>query len=334
MIYIFYGADDFSSHEALDEVKKGLGEKSTLLAGTSRLEGAKLRPQEFESAVQSIPFFGEKRLVIVDGLLGRFETREKRGAAKKTAKVSKENAPDLQKQFVAIINSTPDSSVLVLMDGDVKPAGMLKEVSPKANVRFFAPLKGIQLENWAQKRIEQAGGTISDEALKNMVRLVGGDLWVMKGEIEKLVLYAGNRPIEAEDVKKLVGLSRESSVFTLVDAIIEGKLNLANQSAVELLETGAAPSYVLAMLARQLRLLVRARDLKNAGQSENSIQGALGLADYPFRKTIEQASRFTMPRLKIFYHRLLDADLAIKTGKYDDELALTILVSDLCSQTR
>jgi DNA polymerase-3 subunit delta len=156
----------------------------------------------------------------------------------------------------------------------------------------------------------------------------------MKGEIEKLVLYAGNRPIEAEDVKKLVGLSRESSVFTLVDAIIEGKLNLANQSAVELLETGAAPSYVLAMLARQLRLLVRARDLKNAGQSENSIQGALGLADYPFRKTIEQASRFTMPRLKIFYHRLLDADLAIKTGKYDDELALTILVSDLCSQTR
>ena len=69
------------------------------------------------------------------------------------------------------------------------------------------------------------------------------------------------------------------------------------------------------------------------GQSDNSIQGSLGLADYPFRKIIEQASRYSMPRLKVFYHSLLDTDLSIKTGKYDDELALTILISDLCSPT-
>lgn len=334
MIHIFYGADDFSSREALNELKISLGDQETLLAGSLRLEGPKLRADEFESAVQSVPFFGEKRLIIVDGLLGRFETREKRGGAKKSAKVLKEGAPDLQKQFAGIINSTPESSVLVLIDGDLKSTLVLKEISPEAHIRIFSPLKGIQLENWAKKRITQAGAKITDEALKNLVRLVGGDLWIMKGEIEKLVLYAGECVIDVEDVKKLVGLSRESSIFTLVDSIIDGKLNLANQCTVELLETGAAPSYVLAMLARQLRLLVRARALMSDGQSENSIQGALGLADYPFRKTIEQASRYSMPRLKVFYHHLLDADLSIKTGKYDDELALTILVSDLCTQTR
>jgi DNA polymerase-3 subunit delta len=305
-----------------------------LMAGTSKLDGAKLRFEEFETAVQSVPFFGEKRLIIVDGLLGRFEIKEKRGAAKKTVKASKEGGTDLQKRFAAIINSTPESTILVLMEGELRSTLILKDISPKADIRIFTPLKGIQLENWARRRIAQSGATISDEALKNMVRLVGGDLWVMKSEIEKLVLYSVGRPIEAEDVKKLVGLSREASIFSLVDAIIEGRLNLATQSTVELLETGAAPSYVLAMLARQLRLVVRARELKNAGQPENSIQGALGLADYPFRKTIEQASRYSMPRLKQFYHRLLDTDLAIKTGKYDDELALTILVSDLCSQPR
>jgi DNA polymerase-3 subunit delta len=334
LIHIFYGADDFSSREALNELKMSLGDQETLLAGSLRLEGAKLRADEFESAVQSVPFFGEKRLIIVDGLLGRFETREKRGGVKKSAKVLKEGAQDLQKQFAGIINSTPESSVLVLIDGDLKSTLGLKEISPEARIHIFSPLKGIQLENWAKKRITQAGAKITDEALKNLVRLVGGDLWIMKGEIEKLVLYAGESVIDVEDVKKLVGLSRESSIFTLVDSIIDGKLNLANQCTVELLETGAAPSYVLAMLARQLRLLVRARALMSNGQSENSIQGALGLADYPFRKTIEQASRYSMPRLKVFYHHLLDADLSIKTGKYDDELALTILVSDLCTQTR
>ena len=335
MVHIFYGADDFSIHEALDEIQKGLGEASLLLANTSRLEGAKLRPDELESAVQSVPFFGEKRLVIIDGLLGRFEPREKRGAAKKSVKPPKEGEAELPKTFAALIDSVPASSVLVLIDGEIgKSNPLLKEISPKADIRLFAPLKGIQLENWTKKRVTQAGGTISEEALKNLVRLVGSDLWVMKGEIEKLVLYAAGRAIEAEDVKKLVGLSREASIFTLVDAIVDGRLNLANQTLNEMLESGAAPSYVLVMLARQLRLLVRAKELKDAGQSENAIQGALGLADFPFRKTLEQTSRYSMSRLRDFYHRLLDTDLAIKTGRYDDELALTILVSEVCSQPR
>jgi DNA polymerase-3 subunit delta len=335
LIHVFYGADDFSIHEALDEIKKGLGEPSMLSANTSRLEGAKLRPDELECAVQSVPFFGEKRLVIIDGLLGRFEPKEKRGAAKKAAKPPKESDAELPKTFAALINSVPESSVLILLDGEVgKSNSLLKEISPKANVCLFAPLKGMQLESWAKKRVAAAGGTISEEALKSLVRLVGGDLWVMKGEIEKLVLYAGDRAIETEDVKKLVGLSREASIFTLVDAIVDGRLNLANQSMNEMLESGAAPAYLLVMLARQLRLVVRAKELKSAGQSENAIQGALGLAEFPFRKTLEQASRYSMTRLRDFYHRLLDTDLAIKTGRYDDELALTILVSELCSQPR
>jgi DNA polymerase-3 subunit delta len=251
------------------------------------------------------------------------------------AKPLKEGEAELHKTFAALINAAPESSVLVLMDGEVgKSNALLKEISPKADIRLFAPLKGIPLESWAKKRVAQAGGTISEEALKNLVRLVGSDLWVMKGEIEKLVLYAAGRSIEADDVKKLVGLSREASIFMLVDAIVDGRLNLANQSMNEMLESGAAPSYVLVMLARQLRLLIRAKELKNAGQSESAIQGALGLADFPFRKTLEQTSRYSMSRLRDFYHRLLDTDLAIKTGRYDDDLALTILVSELCSQPK
>jgi DNA polymerase-3 subunit delta len=335
LIHVFYGADDFSMHEALDEIKKGLGESSMLSANTMRLEGAKLRQDELECAVQSVPFFGEKRLVIIDGLLGRFEPKEKRGAAKKAAKPPKEGDAEMPKTLAALINSTPESSILILLDGEVgKSNALLKEISSKANIRLFAPLKGMQLESWIKKRVAQAGSTISEDALKSLVRLVGSDLWVMNGEIEKLVLYADGRAIEAEDVKKLVGLSREASIFTLVDAIVEGRLNLANQSMNEMLESGAAPSYVLVMLARQLRLLVRAKELKNAGQSENAIQGTLGLADFPFRKTLEQTSRYSMTRLRDFYHRLLDTDLAIKTGRYGDELALTILVSELCSQPK
>jgi DNA polymerase III delta subunit len=41
-----------------------------------------------------------------------------------------------------------------------------------------------------------------------------------------------------------------------------------------------------------------------------------------------------MERLREVYNKLLETDLAIKTGKYDGELALNLLVADLCQQAR
>ena len=48
------------------------------------------------------------------------------------------------------------------------------------------------------------------------------------------------------------------------------------------------------------------------------------------RKTLEQANMYPWERIKEVYHKLLEADLSIKTGKYDDELALNILITELC----
>ncbi|GAI47378.1 unnamed protein product [marine sediment metagenome] len=65
------------------------------------------------------------------------------------------------------------------------------------------------------------------------------------------------------------------------------------------------------------------------------IQDKLGLtSEFALRKTLEQAGRYSLARLKEVYHRLLDADLSIKTGKYDAELALNILIAELCQKQK
>jgi DNA polymerase III subunit delta len=331
LIHLFTGSDDFSAHEALFDIKMGLGEPSMMESNTSRLAGAKLRPEELEAAVQAMPFFGGKRLVIVEGLLGRFEPRQKSDAAR-AAKTLKKDESELPAAFARIINAAPESTELVLLDEKAgKSNPLLKELPSKADIRLFEPLKGFQLEAWVRRRAEKVGAALSDAAVKELVKLVGGDLWVMHSELQKLAMYASGKPVEAEDVKKLVGLSREANIFQLVDDVIDGRLKPANEAMYELLESGMSPSQILAMLARQLRLVVRAKDLKAAGQSDSAIQSALGLNDFPFRKTLEQASRSPMSRWRDFYHRLLDTDIAIKTGKYDDELALVILVTELAS---
>ena len=98
-----------------------------------------------------------------------------------------------------------------------------------------------------------------------------------------------------------------------------------------MLQQGAHPAGLLVMLTRQVRIIVQVKELAKQGLTRADIQNKLGLTkDFVVRKAAEQASKYSLSRLTQVYHQLLDADLSIKTGKYDGELALNILFAELC----
>ena len=70
--------------------------------------------------------------------------------------------------------------------------------------------------------------------------------------------------------------------------------------------------------------------MRGRKKTRNEIQSKLGLtSDFVLRRAWEQADRYTPARLREVYHRLLETDQSIKTGKYDGELALNILIAGL-----
>jgi DNA polymerase III delta subunit len=88
------------------------------------------------------------------------------------------------------------------------------------------------------------------------------------------------------------------------------------------------------MIQRQLRHLAVAREMLDAGESGRSIGQALRLHDFALDKLLDQAGRYSQPRLASAFQRLLEADLQIKRGVYDGELALVLLVHDLSEPAR
>jgi len=205
LIYILYGADDYSIHQALAAIKKGLGDPETLATNTTRLEGDRLPPAALQAAVEAYPFFGDRRLVIVEGLLGRFESKSKSPASE--AKTPKKTEAD-PVAFAGVLKSAPPTTVAVLIDGELKKTNpMLKELAGKAEVKEYPPLSMNRLTEWIKKRAAESGGSISDEAAALLSRLVGSNLWTMAGEISKLTLLAEGRRIETADVESAVSAS-------------------------------------------------------------------------------------------------------------------------------
>jgi len=327
MFYILYGQDDFSLNQAVEKIKADLGDREMVATSTSNLEGQHLTLSELRNKCGAAPFLSSHRLVIVDGLLGRFEVKQNRP---RSGRGKSGNGLGEWEGLASYIEQMPETTVLMLVDGEMKGQNpLLKKLSSLAEVRTFPLLRGRDLKAWIQQRVREEGGDITPQAVNLLAELIGGDLWAMNGEIQKLLLYSQERPISEDDVRQLVSHIQEANIFALVDAVAEGRTELAQRILHRLYDDGVAPTYILVMITRQFRLIAQARDL-GPGLSRLQIQDRLGLkSSYSLDKTLSQAKLYDFEGVKRAYDKLLETDLAIKTGKYSDKLALELLVTEL-----
>jgi len=327
MLYILYGQDDFSLNQAVEKIKADLGDWEMLATGTTSLEGQHLTLSELRNNCDAAPFLSSHRLVIVDGLLGRFEVKQSRPRA---GEGKSGDGLGEWEGLASYIKQMSETTVLMLVDGEVKSHNpLLKKLSSLAEVRTFPLLRGRDLKAWIQQRVKGEGGDITPQAVNLLAELIGGDLWAMNGEIQKLLLYSQERPISEDDVRQLVSHVQEANIFALVDAVAESRIELAQRILHRLYDEGVAPTYILVMITRQFRLIALAKDLPR-GLSRLQIQERLGLKkSYALDKTLGQAKLYDFEGVKRAYDKLLETDLAIKTGKYSDKLALELLVTEL-----
>ena len=327
MLYILYGLDDFSLNQAVEKIKADLGDWEMLATSTTNLEGQHLTLSELRNKCGAAPFLSSHRLVIVNGLLGRFEVKQSKP---RSGKGKSGNGLGEWEDLDSYIKQMPETTVIVLIDEEVKGSNpLLKKISPLAEVKTFPLLRGKDLKEWIRQRVKKEGGDITPQAVDLLAELIGGDLWAMDGEIRKLLLYNQARSISVDDVRQLVSHVQEASIFALVDAVAEGRTESAQRILHRLYDEGVAPTYILVMITRQFRLIAQARDL-GKGLSRLQIQDRLGLKQsYVVDKTLSQAKLYDFEDVKRAYDKLLETDLAIKTGKYSDKLALELLVTEL-----
>ncbi|HSW58908.1 MAG TPA: DNA polymerase III subunit delta [Dehalococcoidales bacterium] len=331
MLYILWGEDEFSRVEALSEIKKGLGDFDVMYTNTNLLEGQKLTLNELRACVETAPFLSSHRLVVIKGLLERFEPKDKSARPKKGPREDESAA------LAGCINRMPPSTILVLTDTiEFKKTSLhnnplFTAISEKANVRSFPVLKGSKLSQWIQSRVAHYSSSISVQATNLLMGYVGGDLFTMSNEIQKLTAYTAGRRIEEKDVRAVVAASQEADIFMLVDAILDHKAGVAEQILQKLLQSGVVAPQILALLARQVQALIQIKELKALKKSSSEIQSHLGIfSPFLWERMSTRAQRYTLDGLKEIYRKLLETDVAIKTGRYEADLAINILAVELC----
>ncbi|MEX1255281.1 MAG: DNA polymerase III subunit delta [Dehalococcoidia bacterium] len=328
MIAAFYGKNDFSAHEALDALRTELDSDGALGDNTVRVDGASAKPDELLVVCQTLPFMSARRLVVVHDLMRRFEPQQ--GARRSRRKTPA--ALGAWESFAAALSDLPQATALVFMEGDISDANpFLKALPPDARVQAFAPPKQGEVAMWIKRRAERHGVALDARAIAALAALVGNQLWTLDTEIQKLGVYAGGGAVTGDDVRALVSFAREPSVFAMVDATIEGRSGAALDLLQRLLAEGEPPQRLLTMVARQYRLLIQTKDLMAKRLRAPEIAGRLRMQGFVVQKLLQQAPAYSIDRLRAAYRMLLDADLSIKRGQFDEETALQLLLVELAT---
>ena len=321
MIYLIYGDDSLSVEEMLASLRADAGSDELYDVSTTTLDGASVSLAELEAAWSTIPFLADRRTVMVRGLLARMERG--RGGGSTRSRGFDEEWADIGERLAHI----PESSDVIFVDAAVNRGNpLLRAIRSLAQVHEFRLPSVREMPGWVRQRADRLGAAIDPSAISALVDAIGNDTRLIDMELQKLALYRSDGMVRRQDVEAMVSYVREANIFAAVDAALEGRAGIALRLVHQLLDAGRPPTYLITMLARQVRFLIVAKDMKARGFQQDEIGRKLSISGYPLTKTMQQEGRFNAVRLAEIHRRLIEADLSIKTGAADEEMALDALI--------
>jgi len=314
MIYLLYGRDEFARSEALATMKAALPPDLADL-NLSLLDGRKLKLDALVAACEAFPFIAERRLVIVNDLL-------------KHQKAGKER--DELRAYLERVPATCDLVFVESEDFD-KRGSVFTYMKKAANVREFLPKESAELLRWLGERAKMLDVRLDGPAAQRLVSFAGNEGRALVTELSKLASYVGRGGrITAEHVDLLVQDGQEQNLFAFIDDLSARRRGAALQSLRRLIEEGQAATYILFMIARQVRILLGVQELAAQRLRPDDIAAQLGQKPFVVRKALDQARAFSDAELAWLHDRVLELDHATKTGRMDAEAGLEVLVVELC----
>ncbi|MEG1369526.1 MAG: DNA polymerase III subunit delta [Carnobacterium sp.] len=267
---------------------------------------------------ESVPFFGDKRLVIMDR--PNFFTAEK----------SKQKIDHDLVWLENYLKNPPDFTILAFfapyekLDERKKITKLLKKT---ATVIEVSTLSEKEVRHFLKDTIANEGYTMTPEAFELFIQLTDAKLSTAMSELPKLLLFSSEtKQITKSAVNDLVAKSLEQNIFALVEYVLKRQTANALSLYQDLLLQKEDPIKINAILMTQFRLLLQVKFLEKKGYQQGDSAGMLKVHPYRVKLAIQQARKFSEKVLVSAFEGLVDAEYRLKTGQGDKEMQFELFV--------
>lgn len=305
-IYLLYGEETYLRKQYRDKLKEALVDASDTM-NHHYYEGKDIRQEEIIDLAETLPFFAERRVIIIENS-GWFQ--------KGGEKIAEYLSEISQTAYFIFVEAQAD-----------KRSKLYKAVSKLGRTAEFAPQNEQTLSRWILGMLKKENKNITASDLQFLLERTGTEMAHIKTEMEKLLCYTiDKQEITREDIEAICTKRVQNQIFDMINAMADREQKRALQLYYDLLTLKEPPMRILALIGRQFNLLLQVKELLKKGYSRQVISEKTGLHGFVVGKYEKQAARFKTAELREALEACVEADENVKTGKMQDAMSVEILI--------
>lgn len=305
-IYLLYGEEAFLKNSYKNRLKEAIIGDDTM--NFARFEGKGLDVDELIRLADTMPFFAERRLILVEDS-GFFKS-----------------ASDALVQYLP---SMPDTTILLFVETEVDKRNRLyKKVKDMGYAAELNRQDSAQLARWAGGILTREQKKITKHTMELFLSMAGDDMENIRMELEKLISYTLSREvITDEDVLAVCTVQVTNRIFEMVSAIVNRQPRKAMDLYEDLLTLKEPPMRILFLIARQFNQLLQVKELMAKGMDKGTIASKLKMQPFVVGKTMPQARQFGREQILSYVEFCVETEEAVKSGRLQDRLAVELLIT-------
>lgn len=305
-VYLLYGEETFLVNSYKNRLKEAVLGDDTM--NFSRYEGKGIDVGELIRQADTMPFFAEKRLILVEDS-GFFKASSEK--------------------LASYLPSMPDTTCIIFAESQVDKRNRLyKKVKELGYAAEMQRQDAAQLARWAGGILAREERKITGRTMELFLSMTGEDMENIRMELEKLISYTmGKVVITDDDVKAVCTVQVTNRIFDMVSAIVNRQTRKAMDLYEDLLTLKEPPMRILFLIARQFNQILQVKELMAKGMDKGSIASRLKMQPFVVGKTMPQARQFSREQILECVKLCVEAEEAVKSGRLQDRLAVELLIA-------
>ncbi len=304
-VYLLYGQEDYLRLLYRDKLREAILPPEDTM-NYSYFEGKDIDLGEVESIADTVPFFSEQRLILI----------ENSGLFKK------------QNDLADYLKTMPDTTKIIFVEAEVdKRNKLFKAVKKLGTVAELNGLPEKDLKVWAAAYLKKNGKNITEQNLLYLFQKVGVDMKGLENEMDKLIAYSMDESIITREMLDEVCVEQtEGKIFQMIDAIGMKDQDQALRLYYDLLEVREKPMSILFLIIRHFTILNQLKDLSRLGLAAGEVASKVGIPPFTVRKYQSQVKNFKGKEIIRNLERCAQVEQEIKTGLLLDQIGVELLI--------
>lgn len=304
-LYLLYGEEGYLKRIYKKELKKAIvGEEDTI--NYSSFEGKSIDWNEVTDIADTLPFFAERRLILIENS-GLFKTQS--------------SLPDYLKKL-------PGTTCMVFVETEIDKRNRLyKTVRELGRAVELKEQEEGTLIRWIAGRIKKENKQVTEKTVRLFLSKTGSAMENIEQELEKLFCYTLDSDVITEEaVEAVCTVSVKNKIFEMIHAIAEKRQKDALDLYYDLLFLKEAPMRILYLLNRQFQILMQIKELLNTGLDRKEIAARAGINPYFAGRYIAEADCFSKEQLRRAVEECAECEEAVKTGQMNEKMGVELFI--------